>query len=345
MSAEIESLTVESAARRTGGGSPTAVVLAVVALLLAASAHWRMNRAGDRLDAVVARLAELDELQRRSSERVVAVATQLETSTAALRNEIAGLRAVPAQLAELGSAVQELSARAEAPQRGWARSEALYLLELATRRVELERDVGTAIVAMESADARLSTLRDPALAEVRKLLAAELAALRAVTAPDVSQLAARILAVEQAAARLPMRGISVAPGARDSTHDSGKAGFARLAQRLQEAWRGLFSLRRVEPGGATPVTQEAEALRRQHLELLLLGARTAAAQQDAAAYRQTLRAADDWLEAYFEPGSVAARLREEIAALAAVDVDPPRPAIGAAARALRRVAQGGAADS
>ena len=107
---------------------------------------------------------------------------------------------MPAQLAELGSAVEELSARTEAPQRGWARSEALYLLELAQRRVELERDVRTAIVAMESADARLSTLSDPALGEVRRLLAAELGALRAVPAPDLPQLLARLTAVEQAAA-------------------------------------------------------------------------------------------------------------------------------------------------
>ena len=92
---------------------------------------------------------------------------------------------MPAQLAELGSAIEELSARTEAPQRGWARSEALYLLELAQRRLELERDVRTAIVAMEHADARLSTLRDPALGEVRRLIAAELGALRAVPVPDL----------------------------------------------------------------------------------------------------------------------------------------------------------------
>ena len=36
----------------------------------------------------------------------------------------------------------------------------------------------------------------------------------------------------------------------------------------------------------------------------------------------------------------AARIREEIDSLAAIDVDPPRPAVGAAAQALRRVVQG-----
>ena len=196
MSADIESLTVESAARRTGGGgNPTAVALAAIALLLAAAAHWRVNRASDRIDGVSADLTELSALQQRSSERVHALATQLETSSAALRDELAGLRVIPAQLAELGTAVEELSARTAAPQRGWARSEALYLLELAQRRVDLERDVRTAIIAMESADARLSTLGDPALGEVRRLLAAELSALRAVPAPDLPHLLARLTSV------------------------------------------------------------------------------------------------------------------------------------------------------
>jgi uroporphyrin-3 C-methyltransferase len=299
MSAEIEALTVESAARRTGaGGSPTTVALAVIAVLIAAAAHWRLNRVGDRLDVVTAELAELNDLQRQSSERVLALATQLETTSAAWRNELEGLRVMPAQLAELGSAVEELSARTEAPQRGWARSEALYMLELAQRRLELERDVRTAIVAMEHADARLSTLGDPKLGEVRRLLAAELGALRAVPAPDLLQLLARITAVEQAVARLPMQGASVVTGERPGMDGKQRSAISRLKQRLGEAWRGLFSLRRVDPGSATLVTQEAESLRRQHLELLLLGARTAAAQQDGAAYVETLRAAREWLVRY-----------------------------------------------
>src|SRR5688572_20864011 len=265
MSADIESLTVESAARRTGGGgNPTAVALAAIALLLAAAAHWRVKRASDRIDGVNADLTELSALQQRSSERVHALATQLETSSATLRDELAGLRVIPAQLAELGSAVEELGAR--------------------------------------------------------------------------------MTAVEQAAARLPMRGVSLASKTAAGASDGEGTGISRLMHRLGEAWRGLFSLSRVDPAGSTVLTHEVEALRRQHLELLLLGARTAAAQQDGMAYAQTLHAAREWVVRYFDLGTPeAARIREEIDSLAAIDVDPPRPAVGAAARALRRVVQGGAA--
>ena len=340
MSAEIESLTVESAARRTGGGAgnPVAVALAVIALVLAAAGHWRMNRAADRIDGAIADITELNEQQRQTSERLQAFATQLETSSAAWRAELAGLQMMPAQLAELGSTVTELSARTEAPQRAWARSEALYLLELAQRRLELEHDVRTAIVAMESADARLSALGDAATREVRHLLTGELDALRAVPVPDLTQVLARIAAVEQATARLPMRGVSIAPA--PATDSGEQAGMARLRDRLAEAWHSLFSLRRIDPDGALLVSGDLESLRRQHLALLLLGARTAAAQQDGTAYRQALHASSEWLRRYFDLDTPdGARVRQEIDALSAVDIDPPRPTIGAAATALRRSVQ------
>ncbi|HTG75585.1 MAG TPA: uroporphyrinogen-III C-methyltransferase, partial [Steroidobacteraceae bacterium] len=166
----------------------------------------------------------------------------------------------------------------------------------------------------------------------------------AVPVPDLPQLLARLTAVEQAAARLPMQGVSLASASSTEASDGEQSGISRLMHRLGEAWRGLFALRQVDPGGSTVVTHEVEALRRQHLELLLLGAQTAAAQQDGTAYPQTLRAAGEWLIRYFDLGTPeAARMREEIDSLAAIDVDPPRPAVGAAARALRRVVQGGAA--
>jgi uroporphyrinogen III methyltransferase/synthase len=342
MSAEIESLTVESAARRSaGGGSPVPAVLAAVALVLAAAAHWRFNRFDDRIDGVRDQVARLEEQQQQSSARLEAVAIELETSNAALREEVASLRVLPAQIAELGSVVEELNSRTAGPQRAWARAEALYLLELAQRRIELERDTRTAIIAMESADARLAMVGDPGVRDVRRLLALELGALRAVPAPDVPAVLARLLAIERTVATLPVEGVPVAPGARTPpAAPDAEGGFARFWRRLSQAVDDLVSLRRIDPDTATLVTLEAESLRRQHLELLLLSARTAAAQQDGAAYTQALQAAQASLARYFDLSATeAARVRDELAALAEIEVDPPRPAVGGAARALRGLIQ------
>jgi uncharacterized protein HemX len=70
----------------------------------------------------------------------------------------------------------------------------------------------------------------------------------------------------------------------------------------------------------------------------LFAARIAVMQQDRPAYVQSLRSADDWLAQFFDaatPEVVAARA--EAASLASIDIDPPRPEVGAAAQLLQRV--------
>jgi uroporphyrin-3 C-methyltransferase len=345
MSAEIESLATDSAARRASGRtSPLLIALAVSALALALHAHWRFNRFDDRVDAVRMQLDEVRAAQTRLSGQLGTLAANMDSSSAAWRSEIAGLRELPAQIGELGRGVEELRARTEAPQRAWVRAEALYLLELAQRRLELERDLVTAIAAMETADARLAAAGDPAVADVRRELAREIAALRAVPVADLPAVLARVTALENGVATLPVQGMPAIEAKRAPAPPAPQSDFARFRERVTRALGDLFSLRRVDPSTATLVTQEQDSLRRQHLELLLVGARIAAMQQDGDTYRRSLQAADARLQQYFDlRRPEVEHARDEITALASIDIDPPRPQIGEAMRLLQRIIQSGAA--
>jgi uroporphyrin-3 C-methyltransferase len=341
MSAEIESLTDSKVRRPGGGGSPMLVALAALGLLLAAYAHFRLGRFDDRVERVRRQIVELRGSQDRIESRLQALTARLESSQTTLRSELRGLREVPSQVAELGQSVEELRTRTETPQRAWVRAEAMYLLDLGERRLHLERDVLTAIAAMESADARLATLDDPVLAEVRRLLGEEIAALRAVPVPDLPALLARIAAVERAVPALPVVGMPVAQGHRaEAPVEPGNA-FERALRRLSQAVKDLISFRRVDPVDARLVTQQEESLRRQHLELLLFAARIGAMQADGAAYSAALDAASAWLVEFFDASSPqVTAARTEIEALATARVEPPIPAVGAAARQLQRVMRG-----
>ena len=342
MSAEIESLTNDVRSRRAGHGvSPMLVALVVIWLLLAVYAHWRFGQFDERIDRLRGQLAGLRSVQGRIESRVESVAADLDSSRATWRAELRGLREVPAQVDELGQSFEELRARTEAPQRAWARAEALYLLELAERRIELEGDVQTALIAMESADARLATVDDPAVREVRAKLAAEIAALRSVDLPDVAGLLARIARLEDAVPSLAVIGMPVSQGQRVESQPEATGPFERAWRRIKQASRDLFSLRQIEPATARLVTQEEESLRRQHLELLLFAARVAAMQPDGAAYSQSLRSAATWLERYFDPSSPdVAAAAAEISALGNISIDPALPETGAAARLLQGVIRG-----
>jgi uroporphyrin-3 C-methyltransferase len=344
MSAEIESLVTDDAARRVGGASPMVVVLALVALLAAGYAHWRMSRVAGALEIAQAQLAELQGTRAVLAAQQSELTGRLEASVATLRAELGELRELATRVDELNRSQAELLARTESPQRAWVRAEALYLLDLANRRLDLEGDVRTAIVAMESADARLAALDDPALTAVRNRLAVELAALRAAPQPDLAEVLKRLGNAESRARSLPVLGTPISAGRRTDDASDSSNGWARAWRRLTAAARDLFSLRRVEPMTARLVTQEEEALRRQHLELLLVAARVAAMQGNGAAYTQALQSAVQWLEQGFDPRAQAVLAeRRELGVLATMTVEAPRPGIGAAAQLLRRTGHAGAA--
>jgi len=337
MSAEIESLSTDVKSHRTGQGvSPMLVALVVLGLLLAIYAHWRFGQFDRRIDRLRDHATDLRATQDRLDASLQTLAQQLDASQSTWRSELRGLREVPAQVDELGQSVAELRARTEAPQRAWVRAEALYLLELAERRLNLEGDVSTAVVAMESADARLATINDPAVREVRAALGTEIAALRAVVQPDLPRVLEQLTALEDAVPSLPVIGMPVSQVRRPRSEPEEPGALEQAWRRLKTAARDLISLRRIEPATARLVTKEEESLRRQHLALLLFAARIAAMQPDGAAYAQSLRAAGTWLGQYFDPSSPeVAAARAEIEGLGSIGIDPALPEIGAAGRLLQ----------
>ena len=341
MTNEIESLTTDMNARRTGSGlSPMLFAVGGLALLLAAYAHWRFGQFDERIDRLRGQVVELRATQDRLDVQIAAVGTQLQEANDQVRSQIRLLREVPTQLGELGQSVAELRARTDAPQRSWVRAEALYLLELGARRLRLEHDVPTAIAAFESADARLATVPDPAVAEVRTQLARELTELRAVDVPDISSVLARLAAIERSAANFRVLGLPVANARRlgETGPEEPGSAFDRATRRLRQAWRDLFSFRRIDPAHSRLVTREEESLRRQQFELQLFAARIAAMQQDRPGYAQALQSATALLDRSFDArDETVSAARTELAQLAAIDVDPAAPEIGTAAQLLQRV--------
>ncbi len=137
---------------------------------------------------------------------------------------------------------------------------------------------------------------------------------------------------------MPVLGVPVALARRIAEPAAPTGAFERALRRVNQAVHDLFSLRRVQPSNVRLVTAEEESLRRQHLQLLLFAARIAVMQQDRSAYVQSLRSADAWLAEYFDSrAATVTDARTETAALVSIDIDPPRPEVGAAAQLLQRV--------
>lgn len=312
--------------------------MAALALATSIYALLRIDSTRDRLDRTndVARVHDADRAQLRAE--LKSLTNRQRTGVRDLDRRVDVLEDVPKQVEELLLSLEELRGRAEGPERAWSRAEAMFLLELAQRRLALDRDVQTAIVALESADARLAALRDQSVAPVRQQIARELQALRSVRQPDTIGVLARLASAEEQAAHLPIKGILATERRTSDRTNLPEGMFARAWALTRSALGSLIIVRAVDDRAGSIVTAEEAQVRRQHLQLLLFTARSAVARHDATAYRAALAGARQWLGDYFELSSPDAQaLLVQVQQLEPVDIDPPLPDISASSRALQRL--------
>jgi uroporphyrin-3 C-methyltransferase len=315
--------------------------MAALALATSIYALLRIDSTRDRLDRTndFARTAQAERAQLRAD--LKSQTNRQRTAARDLDRRVDVLEDVPKQVEELVQSLEELRGRAEGPERAWSRAEAMFLLELAQRRLALDRDVQTAIVALEAADARLAALRDQSVAPVRQQVARELQALRSVRLPDTIGVLARLASAEEEAARLPIKGILATERRAPDRTNLPEGMLARAWALARGAFASLIVIRTVDDRAGSIVTAEEAEVRRQHLQLLLFSARAAVARHDEPAYRAALAGARQWLGDYFElstPGSQA--LLEQIQQLEPVDIDPQLPDISGSARTLQRLMPG-----
>lgn len=325
-------------ARRAHTYSRLTTAMAALALATSIYALLRIDSTRDRLDRTndAARVHDAASAQLRAD--LKSLGNRQRAAARDLDRRVDVLEDVPKQVEELVLSVEQLRGRAEGPERAWSRAEAMFLLELGQRRLALDRDVQTAIVALESADARLAALRDQSTAPVRQQIARELTALRAVRQPDTVGVLSRLASAEEAAAHLPIKGVLAAERRTTDRAALPEGMFARAWAMTRNAFANLIIIRAVDDQAGSIVTSDEAQVRRQHLQLLLFAARTAVARHDETAYREALAGARQWLGQFFELANPDAQaLLEQIQQLEPVDIDPQLPDISGSSRALQRL--------
>ncbi len=326
------------AAREPQPYSRLTTALAVLALVTAIYGLWRLDSTSKRMDEIRTATQTLETERAYVRSEMKNIEERSRQAREELAARLAALDEVPKQLQELATATEELRGRAEGPERAWSRAEAMYLLELAQRRLALNRDVDTAIVALEAADARLASLRDASFAPVRRQIARELQALHAVQRPDVIGITSRLASLEERVEALPVKGI--VPAERSDAHaqELPDSFLPRAWAIARRSIANLIRVREVDDAAGGIVTNEEALLRREHLRLLFFSARAALARHDDAGYRHALAGARTWLGESFDVSQPSARaVLKEIHALEPIDIDPPLPDISRSSAALRRL--------
>lgn len=316
-------------------------LLGLLLVLLLGAAGWEVARRAQawfgvqdaRIDALEGELrahdARSDRLQTRLSDLVVGVQ----------RNAAEIVRfgeRIDAQDAAVGELREEFGGGRVRVQLAMVEQ----LLVLANDRLLVVRDVPAAVVALESADARLAVLRDPRVFAVREAIAQERAALLVVPLPDETGTALALSSLIDRAPRLALASQVpehfAAQGQDTRSPPAADSAWHRVRLSIRHALASVFTIRREAGPPPRLLDDEQRALIRQILALKLEGARLALLRRDATSFRELCAAATGWLDDYFhagDPGVAAARA--ELQRLQRVDLQPPLPEIGRSLSLLR----------
>lgn len=243
----------------------------------------------------------------------------------------------------LGKAVEQMSVRLGRDRHAWTLAEADYLMQIASRRLQLERDVRSALVALAAADQRLARLNEPLLTSTRERLSEALQALRAIPSLDLAGIALELGALSKGVETLELAGTQTytESGGLPVTEESPPLeGWRQLLQTVWNDLRSLLIIHRHETGSLPLITPDQRLLLQQNLRLKLETARLALLRGEAAIYQAALSEADVWIADYYLAEAAASvAMRDSLARLRAIDIVPPLPDISAPLHALREASE------
>jgi uroporphyrin-III C-methyltransferase len=332
-------------ARPSGAGLLLAVLALLVALAAAGGAFYLRRQDSDIAQALQVVQREVEQVQTQQRERD----TKLSSDLTALRTQ---------QKAHQ-DALDVLNARQDnthtKSSREWTLREAEYLMQIANQRLQLERDVASAIVALTAADERLRELAEPALLAVRRQLAGELNALRGVPSLDREGMVLELISFAQRVDRLPLANAPPQTSSTSTPSNTVTPETRDWRVALESAWQALQRLvvvRRDSQPVQPMLAPEQEYFLRQNLRLQLEAVRVALLRDDAGSFKAGLDSAASWLKQYFDTKdrSVSSAI-EALQGMARQNIHPTLPAIDESLRLLRlqlapeRVMEGLAPDT
>jgi uroporphyrin-3 C-methyltransferase len=284
---------------------------------------------------MVAFKARLDEIS--SGRRL------LDDDMARLRERVAreteALGQLPERLDRLEQTMERFVGVGDKVRSAWLLSETEHYMRIANAQLGLAGDVSVAQTALGLADESLRELNEPRMTPVRRLLADELKALKAVPRPDTEGIVLTLGSLADTLDTLPLK-VAVPAGFRATPALPAEplTGFERALAAAKAALASLVSVRRADDA-VSPLLPEAERnvlIRSLDLELQL--ARLAIMRGDAGMYRRSVAAAGERLEEQFDATSPDVQSAvESLAALTTAQLPEELPDISGSLTALLRI--------
>lgn len=207
----------------------------------------------------------------------------------------------------------------------WMASEAEYLVNMAGRKLWLEKDPRTATDLLKSADETIAAMNNPALLPIRKALAKDIAATTNIKSADIEGSVLAIDALIDQLDKLPLNRADADASAPEDTAISGD--MNDWQSNLSKTWKALtqdfITIRHRTADAPALLAPEQQWYLVENVRHKLLQSQLALYRYDRAAYHQSLMMARQWIQTYFDvqahPTSEAIA---EIDKLATLELDP-----------------------
>ena len=276
---------------------PALVVAVLAAVAFAWLWHDYRSEMGSLRREVAKKLADTETQSKESrilSEQVRAAVADAQVKLGVLESRLAESQS---QQVALESLYQELSRNRDE----WAYSEIEQSLYIASQQLALAGNVKGALIALQTADARLQRMDRPQLTALRKAINRDTERLKAAPHVDTVAISVRLDGLIGQVDKLPL---SMEARPQQEPEPAGDQSEPGTWKRLwRDAWAELKQLVRVQriDQADVPLLAPAQSyFLRENLKLRLIGARLALLSRDSASYKADLKAARDWLARYYD---------------------------------------------
>lgn len=318
--------------RPQSSGSSGAFLAMVVALAAGGGSYyvWQQHL-----------VAEQDrQLLKQSIERLLEVVEKRDQAQQARIEQLANHHheGVESRLNMLEQSLPELGRQLSQQQRNWNLAEVDYLLRLADHRLQLSRDIPSAITALRQAHEQLANYTNGKYADVTAKITQHIQILSTFALSDsaliVTRLSELLTAIEGLPYATPEARADIPPQAAASGEPV-TDGATPLLERIQlwghVVWhdlRSLVTIRRNDEISRPLLNPQQRYLLREQLRLKLETARLAALAHNQPLYHASLQESAEWLRRYYDiSASTVIEAVTALGDLAELNVDPELPSL------------------
>lgn len=312
-----------------------AVRVGLIALAIIGAQWWDTHsRIASLEEELAKRLAAGDATAQESR----TIAKQGQETLQSLQGKVGALEArlaeTQSQQVALESMYQELSRSRD--ERLLAEIE--QSLAIAAQQLQLAGNVEAALIALQSADARLARANQPQLLPLRKLITRDMDRLKALPTADVSGIALKLESLVASADNLPLA-FEQRPAVAPVQPVAKKSDVPVWRSYLDDVWkeaRQLIRIERVDRTDPALISPNQAFFLRENLKLRLVNARLALLSRDGRSFREDMRQSGEWLERYFDTRNKQVQTAVgNVKSLAALDIARDLPSLDETLNAVR----------